>query len=73
MDLQALRTQLEEYGELLVCEQTIDFNAIQIVMQNVSNSDLSDIELVIENEIISTYPVKDLFDLDVYLKVRYKK
>ena len=73
MDLQALKTQLEAYGQVLVCEETIDLKAVQIVMENVSSDDLSTVEIAIDDNVADTYPVRDLFDSDVYLKVRYKK
>lgn len=74
MDIQRLRERLEPFGEVLVCEETIDFKAIQIVMDNVEEASLDQIETIVDEEVLATYPTKDLFRLEgQMLKIRYKK
>ena len=76
MDIQRLKERLGQYGDVILCEETIDFKAIQIVMYNVDSNSLPPIVDIIDEEVISTYPIEDKFDFDSNtgtLKIRYKK
>ena len=76
VDITRLKERLEQYGEVILCEETIDFKAIQIVMYSVNSNSMPPIVNIINEEVLRTYPIEDkfIFDSDYNtLKIRYVK